>query len=74
MVSISSVLKPPVGAFSVIVKTGCGTDGSICGTSQLVVRRMLPRQLSGLGNNADWVLTESRDKCFAQSFQSPEMG
>ena len=21
-----------VGAFSVIVKTGCGTDGSICGT------------------------------------------
>ena len=22
-----------VGAFSVIVKTGCGTDGSICGTN-----------------------------------------
>ena len=34
--------KALVGAFSVIVKTGCGTDGSICGTShgspeQLVV-------------------------------------
>ena len=26
--------KALVGAFSVIVKTGCGTDGSICGTSQ----------------------------------------
>ena len=25
--------KALVGAFSVIVKTGCGTDGSICGTS-----------------------------------------
>ena len=24
--------KALVGAFSVIVKTGCGTDGSICGT------------------------------------------
>ena len=24
-----------LGAFSVVVKTGCGTDGSICGTSQL---------------------------------------
>ena len=44
------------------------------GECQLVVRRMLPSQLSGPGNNADWVLTESRDKCFAQSFQSPEMG
>ena len=28
--------KALVGAFSVIVKTGCGTDGSICGTSQLI--------------------------------------
>ena len=26
--------KDIVGAFSVIVKTGCGTDGSICGTSR----------------------------------------
>ena len=26
--------KALVGAFSVIVKTGCGTDGSICGTNQ----------------------------------------
>ena len=26
--------KVLVGAFSVIVKTGCGTDGSICGTSR----------------------------------------
>ena len=26
--------KALVGAFSVIVKTGCGTDGSICGTMQ----------------------------------------
>ena len=26
--------KALVGAFSVIVKTGCGTDGSICGTTQ----------------------------------------
>ena len=26
--------KALVGAFSVIVETGCGTDGSICGTSQ----------------------------------------
>ena len=25
--------KALVGAFSVIVKTGCGTDGSICGTN-----------------------------------------
>ena len=25
--------KALVGAFSVIVKTGCGTNGSICGTS-----------------------------------------
>ena len=25
--------KALVGAFSVIVKTGCGTDGSICGTT-----------------------------------------
>ena len=25
--------KALVGAFSVIVKTGCGTDGSICSTS-----------------------------------------
>ena len=25
--------KALVGAFSVIVKTGCGTDGPICGTS-----------------------------------------
>ena len=25
--------KALVGAFFVIVKTGCGTDGSICGTS-----------------------------------------
>ena len=25
--------KALVGAFSVIVKTSCGTDGSICGTS-----------------------------------------
>jgi len=25
--------KALVGAFSVIVKTDCGTDGSICGTS-----------------------------------------
>ena len=24
--------KALVGAYSVIVKTGCGTDGSICGT------------------------------------------
>ena len=24
--------KALVGAFSVIVKTGCGTDGPICGT------------------------------------------
>ena len=28
--------KALVGAFSVIVKSGCGTDGSICGTSFLV--------------------------------------
>ena len=26
-------MKALVGAFSVIVKTGCGTDGSICGTN-----------------------------------------
>ena len=26
--------KALVGAFSVIVKTGCSTDGSICGTSK----------------------------------------
>ena len=26
--------KALVGAFSVIVKTGCGTDGSICGTNK----------------------------------------
>ena len=26
--------KALVGAFSVIVKTVCGTDGSICGTSE----------------------------------------
>ena len=26
--------KALVGAFSVIVKTGCGTDGSICGTTK----------------------------------------
>ena len=26
--------KALVGAFSVIVKTGCGTDGSVCGTRQ----------------------------------------
>ena len=25
--------KALVGAFTVIVKTGCGTDGSICGTT-----------------------------------------
>ena len=25
--------KALVGAFSVIVKTGCGTDGSICGSN-----------------------------------------
>ena len=25
--------KALIGAFSVIVKTGCGPDGSICGTS-----------------------------------------
>ena len=25
--------KALIGAFSVIVKTGCGTDGSICGTT-----------------------------------------
>ena len=29
--------KALVGAFSVIVKTGCGTDGSICGTSNNVI-------------------------------------
>ena len=27
--------KALVGAFSVIVKTSCGTDGSICGTTQV---------------------------------------
>ena len=27
--------KALVGAFSVIVKTGCGTDGSICGTNRI---------------------------------------
>ena len=26
--------KALVGAYSVIVKTGCGTDGSICGTNR----------------------------------------
>ena len=30
--------KALVGAFSVIVKTGCGTDGSICGTNEIITR------------------------------------
>ena len=30
--------KALVGAISVIVKTGCGTDGSICGTNQDTIR------------------------------------
>ena len=36
--------KALVGAFSVIVKNGCGTDGSICGTiySQLIRRVQRP--------------------------------
>ena len=29
--------KALVGAFSVIVKTGCGTDGSICGTTVILI-------------------------------------
>ena len=29
--------KALVGAFSVIVKTGCGTDGSICGTTRDII-------------------------------------
>ena len=32
LVGASNHEKALVGAFSVIVKTGCGTDGSICGT------------------------------------------
>ena len=36
--------KALVGAFSVIVKTGCGTDGSICGTSLLPTLIMFPVQ------------------------------
>ena len=33
--------KTLVGAFSVIVKTGCGTDGSICGTSLYLTLQFL---------------------------------
>merc|ERR1711994_255922 len=29
--------KALIGAFSVIVKTGCGTDGSICGTTNTLL-------------------------------------
>ena len=40
--------KALVGAFSVIVKTGCGTDGSICGTSEHVANPVL---VSGARND-----------------------
>ena len=33
VVAVFNQEKALVGAFSVIVKTGCGTDGSICGTT-----------------------------------------
>ena len=32
--------KALVGAFSVIVKTGFGTDGSICGTRLGLIRKL----------------------------------
>ena len=41
--------KALVGAFSVIVKTGCGTDGSICGTT----RNGAGRAWGGLGRSGD---------------------
>ena len=42
--------KALLGAFSVIVKTGCGTDGSICGTTlnlPLYLWPGYPRELAG---------------------------
>ena len=49
--------KALVGAFSVIVKTDCGTDGPICGTSgdpvvttwQLMAPLSLPRHAAAAG-------------------------
>ena len=47
--------KALVGAFSVIVKTGCGTDGSICGTTQhlLLGRDRNTRSLGDLEEGED---------------------
>ena len=48
--------KARVGAFSVIVKTGCGTDGSIFGT-KLVLSH------SSCARSADMLLLQAEEVC-----------
>ena len=44
--------KAPVGAFSVIVKTGCGTDGTLHSTNHELGRRVTENESAGQQEHA----------------------